>query len=116
MSHQTQDTSLIAYYGEVMESISNRHRDVLRVFGENPSMDFTNAELAEELNLPINSVTPRVYELRGLDKNVNVDPDNPILVEAQVRKCLVTGRTAKAWRMNYEYRRDKYRLFMELRK
>lgn len=115
MSHQTQDTSLITYYGEVMESIGNRHRDILRVFGENPSIDFTNAELADELKLPINSVTPRVYELRGLDKNVPVDPANPILMESQTRKCLITGRTAKAWRMNYEYRRDQYRLWREMR-
>jgi hypothetical protein len=106
-----QDTSLITYYGEVMESISPRHKEVLRVFGENPNMDFTNAELAEELGLPINSVTPRVYELRGLDKNIPVDKNNPILMEAQKRKCQATGRTAIAWRMNYEYHRDKYRLW-----
>lgn len=113
MSHQVQDTSLITYYGEVMESIGSRHKEILGVFGENPNMDFTNAELSEELDLPINSVTPRVYELRGKDKNVPVDKDNPILMESQKRKCLVTGRTAIAWRMNYEYRRDKYRLWRE---
>jgi transcription initiation factor IIE alpha subunit len=113
VSHQVQDTSLITYYGEVMESIGSRHKEILRVFGENPNMDFTNAELSEELDLPINSITPRVYELRGEDKNVPVDKDNPILMESQRRRCNVTGRTAIAWRMNYDYRRDKYRLWRE---
>ena len=113
MSHQTQETSLNAYYGEIMDSIGQRHKDILRIFGENPSMDFTNAELTKELGLPINSITPRVYELRGEDKNVPVDKDNPILMESQRRRCNVTGRTAIAWRMNYEYRRDKYRLWRE---
>lgn len=115
MSHQTQDTSLISYYGEVMESIGPRHRDVLRVFGENPAMDFTNAELSEELGLPINSVTPRIYELRGRDKNTPVDPSNPIIVKSQTRKCLATGRTAIAWRMNHQYNRGAYRLWRELK-
>jgi len=111
-----QDTSLIAYYGEIMETIGDKHREVLKVFGMNPYMDFTNAELAEELEWPINTVTPRVYELRGCDKNVAVDPENPILVHVQTRKCRVTQRTAMAWGMNPEYKRSQYRLYREARK
>ena len=114
MSHQTQDTSLIAYYGEVMESIAERHKDILRIFGQNFTRDFTNWELAEELKLPINSITPRVYELRGKDKNVPVDPDNPILIKTQIRKCTVTGRTAHAWAINPSFNRGKYRLWREM--
>lgn len=116
MSHQTQDTSLLAYYGEVMETIGDKHRAVLKVFGMNPYRDFTNGELAEELSWPINTVTPRVYELRGMDEKVAVDPDNPILIHTQTRKCGITHRTAMAWGMNPEYKRSGYKLWKEMRK
>jgi hypothetical protein len=114
MSHQTQDTSLVAYYGEVMESIGPRHLEVMRVFAMNLDRDFTNNELAEEMNRPINTVTPRVYELRGEDKNTPVDKDNPILTQKQIRKCAVTGRNVIAWGLNPEFNRAKYRLWREI--
>ena len=110
-----QDTSLIAYYGEIMETIGEKHKEVLHVFAENFTRDFTNSELAEELGWPINTVTPRVYELRGEDKNVPVEPDNPILINTQIRKCGVTHRNAMAWGLNPEYNRSKYRLWREMR-
>lgn len=114
MQHVMQDTSLTAYYGEVLDSLADKHRQVLRVFAENPAMDFTNAELSRELEWPINTVTPRVYELRGEDRHVPIDHDNPLIVKTQRRQCTVTGRSALAWGLNPEYNRGKYKLWKSL--
>lgn len=104
-----QTTSLNAYYGEILDTLGDRQRAALRVFGENYTRDFTNAELADELEWPINTVTPRVYELRGEGKNNPIDRDNPLLVEVRRRECMVTHRTAIAWGMNPEYRRGEFK-------
>ena len=114
MSHQVQDTSINAYYGEVVDTLGNRQMEVLRKFAENYTRDFTNAELAEELHWPINTITPRVYELRGMDKNIPIDPGNPILIEVRRRTCSVTGRTAIAWGMNPDYKRSQFKGFQNL--
>jgi hypothetical protein len=112
MHHVVQDTSINAYYGEVVESLGAKHYEILKIFAANYTRNFTNAELAEELRWPINTVTPRVYELRGRDKNVPIKRDNPIIVEVGRRACEVTGRTAIAWGMNPEYKRSQYRGLM----
>lgn len=82
-----QDTSLIAYFGEVLPNLGNKQREALEAFTKKE--EFTNAELAEFLRWPINTVTPRTNELvaRGL------------VTESRKRVCKVTGRTAIAWKI-----------------
>jgi len=92
-------TSLEAYFGEVVPNLSKMQTEVLMVFYDNPTLDFTNMELAEELGFSINRVTPRTYELRGEGKN-NPLKHNPVLIESRQRPCRVTGRTAWAWSLN----------------
>jgi len=94
-----QSTSLEVYFGEVLPTLNERQGQVLDIFIENPAMDFTNMELAEELGWSINRVTPRVYELRGKGKHNSLQW-NPVLVESRRRECRVTGRTAVAWSFN----------------
>ncbi len=80
-----QDTSLKAYFGEVVDTLGARQRAVLEAFTKKE--DFTNAELAEFLQWPINTVTPRTNEL----------VKRRLLIEAKRRACKVTGRTVIAW-------------------
>ena len=94
-----QRTSMEAYYREVLPSLGERHAQVLKVFTDNPTMDFTNMELAEELGWSINRVTPRVYELRGKGKK-NKHRWNPVLTLSQKRLCCITERKAMAWQFN----------------
>ena len=99
MKTQMQQTSLEVFFLEVLPSLNQRQREVLKVFLENPAMDFTNTEVSVELGWSINRVTPRVYELRGLGK-MNPHWANPILVESRRRLCRVTEHKAIAWSLN----------------
>lgn len=94
-----QTSSLEAYFREVLPTLGERQVHVLKVFQDNPTMDFTNMELAEELGWSINRVTPRVYELRGKGKN-NKLMWNPVLTFSRRRLCLVTKRPVMAWQFN----------------
>lgn len=103
MQTQMQETSLLAFWGEIYPSLSPRHKEVMQIFRYNIK-DFTNRELLEELRLSdpsreINSVTPRVYELRGRGKN-NPFTLWPILIKSRTRDCEITGRKAIAWQLN----------------
>jgi len=104
-----QTTSLNAYFGEIMDTIGDRQKAVMQIFGQNFTRDFTNAELSNELNWPINTVTPRVYELRGEGKANPIERDNPLLVEVRRRKCEATGRTAIAWGLNPDFKTSRFR-------
>lgn len=84
-----QPTSLQAYFGEILPDLGRRQKAVLEVFTMG---SFTNAELANLLQWPINTITPRVKELRDLG----------LLVEDSIRKCSSTGRNAKAWKLKQE--------------
>ena len=105
--HNIQPTSLEAYFGEVLPTLNERQGQVLNIFLENPAMDFTNMELADELGWSINRVTPRVYELRGEGKN-NPLKHNPLLIENRRRPCRVTNRTAIAWAFNPDRKRNRW--------
>lgn len=99
-----QETSLEAFWGEIVPSLQPRQREIITIFRENYGMDFTNNELLSEIRLydpirEINSVVPRVYSLRGLGKN-NPFTAWPMLIKSRTRKCMVTGRTAIAWQLN----------------
>lgn len=50
--------------------------------------DVTNREISQALGLPVNSVTPRVKELR----------DDGLVVESCVRWDMVTERNVTAWK------------------
>ena len=99
MKTNMQVTSLDVYFGEILPSMSYKQRQVLDVFLENPTMDFSNMELADEMGWSINRVTPRVYELRGRGHD-NPMADCPILIENRKRICRVTGRRVIAWAFN----------------
>lgn len=86
MKTNVQHTSLQAYFGEVLKDLGRRQAEVLEVFTRG---NFTNAELALELRLPINSITPRVFELR----------EKGLVEEDIVRQCKATGRKAKVWKL-----------------
>lgn len=80
-----QETSRKAYREEVEPTLGERQAAVLAALG---SRSLTNSELARALRWQINTVTPRIFELRKL-----------ALVEFhEKRACGVTGRTAMAWR------------------
>lgn len=86
-----QTTSLDAYFNTILPNINNRQREILRVFIDNPALNFTNLELAEnELGWPINSVTGRVYELRGRDKRFPMK--EPIIIESERRQSILHKR------------------------
>lgn len=87
MIHDIQQTSLDSYYGEVVPTLGNRQKKVVEAF---ESQSFTNTELSRFLGWPINTVTPRVKELR----------EKGYLIELTVRPCAVTGRMAKVWALD----------------
>lgn len=103
-----QETSLYAYYRDVIPNIGDKQKAVLRVFIDNPTMNFTNKELARELRWEINSVTPRVYELRGRDKRFQMV--EPILIESEKRPCRVGKRMSIAWQLNPYWKPGGYKL------
>jgi len=85
-----QDTSRHAYTYSVLPNLGERQREVYDYLLENGPL--TNLEIADSLNLPINSVTPRTNELVHMG----------LVHLYERRKCMVSGRTAMAW----EARRD----------
>ena len=82
------DTSLQAYR-QIQPIIGEKQRQVLTVFTEHASIDYTNMELAEILGWSINRVTPRVLELRNMG----------YLTLSTRRQCNVTRNSAYAWRL-----------------
>jgi len=86
----TQPTSLKAYHTDVLPTLGARQEAVLEAFKHKEN--FTNGELASFLEWPINTVTPRVFELR----------QKKILKKYSVRPCKVTGRICIAWEINLE--------------
>lgn len=85
-----QETSRAAYYNDAVPTMGARQQ---RVYAELLQADnLTNSEIAARLNWPINTVTPRVFELRGVS----------LVTEDLKRTCRVTGRTAIAWRITKE--------------
>ena len=83
-----QSTSILAYYSDVLPSLGKRQEIVLEEILK--SENITNTEISARLNLPINTITPRVFELR----------EKGLVVEARKRICKITGKTAIAWKFN----------------
>jgi DNA-binding MarR family transcriptional regulator len=56
-----QKTSLLAYL-DVIPELGERQAEVFRII--NVFQPISNKEIATVMNMPINSITPRVFELR----------------------------------------------------
>jgi len=78
-----QPTSRAAYQ-EAKPTLSERQTAVLAVLTE----PMTNTEIAHALPWPINTMTPRIFELR-IKRKVEWHDNRP---------CRVTGKRAIAWR------------------
>lgn len=95
MKTSVRDTSILAYRSEVSATLGPRHKAVYELL-ERKYEGMTNSEIACALGWPINTVTPRVSELRGEGKG----GIHPALVEEDCKRtCRITGRTAWAWRV-----------------
>lgn len=117
-----QKTSLDVYFREVLPDINEKQLEILKLFHDNPTMNFTNWEIHDELGWEINSVTPRVYELRGLDKRFPMT--HPILIFSERRVNRIkrrspddikyaiskSKRTAMAWIINPEVKPGGYKI------
>lgn len=80
MIRPVRPTSLLAF-AEVLENLGERQVQVLKAIDQIEPCN--NLMISEHLNLPINSVTPRVYELKNMG----------LVKEFKVDKCPYTGRT-----------------------
>ena len=90
MKRRIQQTSLQAYY-DIKSSLGARQREILSFLEREYPETYTNNEIAVGVNLPINCVTPRVYELRKKG-----------FVRAYgKRHCAVTGRLAIEWGLDF---------------
>ena len=76
-----QQTSLDAFI-DISGSLGDRQLQVYDFFRQNLGKDFTNTELSYALRLPINRITPRVYELR----------QKGLIIQHGIRYCRITGK------------------------
>ena len=86
-----QETSLLAYT-EILENLGERQMEVYKVIADiGPCC---NTQIAQELNLPISSITPRVGELRK---------KKPVMVRESHRDyCPITGRKVIFWKVSHK--------------
>jgi hypothetical protein len=95
MKTNVRETSLQAYRLDALPKKAVKQRAVLAIFEQAEIFkgvmfpNYTNTEIAQRLEWPINTVTPRVFELRKLG----------LLIEDVRRKCTITGRMAIAWKL-----------------
>lgn len=87
METNVQETSIETYHDEVKPTLGARHKRVMEALATRA--DFTNLELATYLGWPINTATPRVFELREMG----------LVVESSKRLDAGSGRKAIAWRL-----------------
>jgi len=84
----TMQTTSLEAYNEIRKTLGNKQAEIFNVLLQN-GKSMTNSELAKKLEWSINTVTPRIFELRGLN----------LVTEDTKRPCLITGRRAIAWRV-----------------
>lgn len=87
MTHDIQQTSLRAYHTKEQFAPTQRRR-ILNAVEKHGNM--TNREIQHETGIIISSVSARVYELRC---------EFHLLELAELRKCIVSGRQAMAWKV-----------------
>lgn len=91
MKHKTKITSILAY-SQILEELGIRQTQVFRVVRELKSCN--NLMISKKLNLPINSITPRVNELRKFG----------IVRQHKKELCPYTGRLTIFWKpLNWGY-------------
>ena len=78
-----QETSLRAYW-DVVDTLGLRQYIVFQRLSAEP---MTNTELSDRLGWAINTVTPRVYELR----------EKGLVGEQEKRTCKITGKKCISW-------------------
>ena len=81
------DTSLEAYFGEILPTVGTRQKivyDAIKHLGCP-----TNLELSKYLFIPINSIVPRVFEVR----------QKGLVTECEKRECSISHRTVWSWRI-----------------
>ncbi len=81
----TQQTSIQAYK-DIVPELGARQQKVLDLFTSREVL-LTNNEIADKLGWRINTVTPRVFEVRQKGK----------LIARGKRPCKITGRTGITW-------------------
>lgn len=86
-----QNTSKLSYARDVFPTLGDRQHEVYEAI-RTASHGLTNSEIADKLGNPINTITPRVFELRGMG----------LVVEDIKRACSITGRRAIAWKLPKE--------------
>lgn len=95
--HNYRDTSLAAYSDVDEDDKKKQYWRILHAVNEFGEM--SNSEICRFTGIKINMVTPRVYEMRGLDKNTKRFHDGPVLVQARKRKCMVTNKEVNTWKI-----------------
>jgi hypothetical protein len=80
-----QETSLRAYF-DIQRTLNLRQKQVFVALSD--VKNATNREIQQMTGIPINEVTPRIHELR----------ERHVVVEAEHRKCRISGRTVIAWK------------------
>lgn len=79
-----QQTSIRAFR-EISEEINDRQAKVYNTIALMPKIN--NTEIAKYLKKPINTITPRVHELRK----------KGLIKQAGTKKCPITNKTTMAW-------------------
>ena len=85
-----QQTSLFSYWKLQGEGKIGRRQEQVKVLLEQSDDPLNNRQIAELLDLPINTITPRVKELRV----------KGIIEKAGVKFDPVTNRNVIFWRVN----------------
>ena len=83
--------SLLAYE-KIIPELGERQ---LKVYNAIKKLEYcTNAMIAKELNLPINTITPRTHELRHKEINGIF-----LVVRSHISRCPVTKNVAQYWKI-----------------
>jgi len=82
-----QETSKIAYK-EIQPELGKRQAVVFEYI-KTSAISLTNTEISVGLNIPINQITPRNYELR----------QRGLVVSAGKRLCRITKKMCLTWRI-----------------
>lgn len=81
-----QNTSMEAYYS-ILGELGDRQQQVLDIIKKYPNI--SNHEISNILDIPINSVTPRVKELRDLG----------LVVFCDIKLDRTTNRNVMTWKV-----------------
>lgn len=83
-----QQTSLWAYRKLTLIKKESMYNKIIKFLSETQNA-YSNREISELINKPINSITPRVKELR----------DKGIIINAGTQKDIYTEMTVNTWKL-----------------